>query len=57
MSSLPLQAEDIRLMKKPLLEEPFSTSPDEAATEISSHDTAISLPATAAAAAADHAKC
>jgi hypothetical protein len=49
----PPQAEDIRLTKKPRLEEPFSASLDAAATEMSSHGTAVSLPA-AAAAAANH---
>jgi hypothetical protein len=53
------QAEDIPATKKPRLEEPLSASADEAATHISSRDTAISLPAAVAAAAtattSDHA--
>jgi hypothetical protein len=49
---LPPQAEDIRAMKKPRLEKPFSAPTDEAARKLSSNDTAVSLPAAAAAAAA-----
>jgi hypothetical protein len=42
----PPQLEDIRAArKKPRLEEPFSASTNEAAAELSSHDTAVSLPA------------
>jgi hypothetical protein len=40
----PLQAEVIPATKKPRLEEPFSASTDEAATKLSSHGTAVSLP-------------
>jgi hypothetical protein len=51
------QAEEIRAMKRPRLEEPSSVSTDEAATTISSRNTAISLPAAVddAPADADHA--
>jgi hypothetical protein len=50
------QAAAIPAKKKPRLEEPFSASTDEAAANISSPDTAVRLPAAAAAAAAvDHA--
>jgi hypothetical protein len=43
----PQQNEDIRAMKRPRLEEPSSASTDEAWTELSSHETAVSLPAPA----------
>jgi hypothetical protein len=48
--SSPLQDENIRLTKKPRLGEPLSASLDEAAAKMSSHGTAESLPAAAAAA-------
>jgi hypothetical protein len=41
----PLQAEDVPVAKKPRLEVPISGSKDEATTHISSHDTAVILPA------------
>jgi hypothetical protein len=47
----PPHAEDTPAMKRPRLEEPFSSSTDKAATTMPSHDTAVSLPAAAAAAA------
>jgi hypothetical protein len=50
----PPQAADTPATKRPRLEEPSSASTDEAATTISSHDTAVSL-AAAAAAASDNA--
>jgi hypothetical protein len=43
----PSQAEEIRATKKPRFEEPFSETTDEAATNISSRDTAVSLPTAA----------
>jgi hypothetical protein len=46
------ESEEIRATKKPRLNEPFSESTDEAAAELSSHNTAASLPDTAD---ADHA--
>jgi hypothetical protein len=49
----PTQAGDIPATKKPRLEEPISASTDEAATKISSLDTAVSLPAAATAASDD----
>jgi hypothetical protein len=48
--SLP-QAVDIPAAKRPRLEEPSSASADEAGTKLSSHDTAVSLPAAALVAA------
>jgi hypothetical protein len=50
------QAEDITATKKPRLEEPLSASVDEAATQISPHDAAVSLPADADHTDADPAK-
>jgi hypothetical protein len=50
LMSSPLQDENIRLTKKPRLGEPLSASLDEAAAKMSSHGTAVSLPAAAAAA-------
>jgi hypothetical protein len=40
----PPQAEDTPATKRPRLEEPSSASTDEAASEVSSHDTAVTLP-------------
>jgi hypothetical protein len=54
VSSSP-QAEDVRATKRLRLEEPSSVSIDEAATTISSPDTAVSLPAPADVNDADHA--
>jgi hypothetical protein len=45
----PPQAEDVPAKKKPRLEEPFSAKTDGTATKVSSHDTGVSLPDTAAA--------
>jgi hypothetical protein len=39
-----VEDEDIRTTKKPRLQEPFSASPDEAATKIVSQDTVLTLP-------------
>jgi hypothetical protein len=43
----PPQAEDTQATKRPRLETPFSASTNEAAAKLSSHDTAVSLPAPA----------
>jgi hypothetical protein len=50
----PPQDEDVRTRKKPRIEEPFSAATGEAATKVSSLNTAVNLPAAAAAADSDH---